>query len=201
MLQGDHSRRTFDNPLPLADQNAKKLKGLLTRAAAKDRGVRPPFTRAVIFLAEASMTCALDTGSHSGRSLRARVLGTSPGAARSRGDRNGAVERASSSTCTISIRCARCGSRRPEQGYRPVGWNHGGQCSLSLLSMTKHSQGESRHARAGESGHGVGHRGRLALVGSSLLLQTLERQLRVQIELVPQGVIGMHGDQVERFRR
>jgi len=60
VLQGDHSRRSFDNPLPLADQKAKELKGLLTRAAAKDRGVRAPFLRAVIFLAEPGMTCELD---------------------------------------------------------------------------------------------------------------------------------------------
>ena len=42
VLHGDHSTRSFDNPLPLADQKAKELKGLLIRAAAKERGVRPP---------------------------------------------------------------------------------------------------------------------------------------------------------------
>ena len=60
VLHGDHSTRSFDNPLPLADQKAKELKGLLIRAAAKERGVRPPFLRAVVFLAEPGMTCALD---------------------------------------------------------------------------------------------------------------------------------------------
>lgn len=66
VLQGDHRRRTFDNPLPLADQKAKELKGLLARAVTKDRGVRPPFIRAVIFLAEPGMTCALDADQRHG---------------------------------------------------------------------------------------------------------------------------------------
>ena len=45
VLHGEHSTRSFDNPLPLADQKAKELKGLLTQAAAKERGDRPPFLR------------------------------------------------------------------------------------------------------------------------------------------------------------
>lgn len=52
-------RRTFDNPLPLADQKAKELKGLLVRAAAKDRGLRVPFLRGCVFLAEPGMVCDL----------------------------------------------------------------------------------------------------------------------------------------------
>ncbi|WP_219414066.1 BREX system serine/threonine kinase PglW [Pseudonocardia nigra] len=52
-------RRTFDNPLPLADQKAKELKGLLGRAAAKDRGLRVPFLRGCVFLAEPGMVCEL----------------------------------------------------------------------------------------------------------------------------------------------
>jgi len=46
VLHGEHSTRSFDNPLPLSDQKAKELKGLLTQAAAKERGDRPPFLRA-----------------------------------------------------------------------------------------------------------------------------------------------------------
>ncbi len=52
-------RRTFDNPLPLADQKAKELKGLLIRAAAKDRTLRVPFLRGCVFLAEPGMVCEL----------------------------------------------------------------------------------------------------------------------------------------------
>lgn len=52
-------RRTFDNPLPLADQKAKELKGLLARAASKDRGLRVPFLRGCVFLAEPGMVCEL----------------------------------------------------------------------------------------------------------------------------------------------
>ena len=53
-------RRTFDNPLPLADQKAKELKVLLGRAAAKDRGLRVPFLRGLVFLAEPGMICELE---------------------------------------------------------------------------------------------------------------------------------------------
>ncbi|GEL17300.1 BREX system serine/threonine kinase PglW [Pseudonocardia asaccharolytica] len=59
ILTGDRSR-SFDNPLPLADQKAKELKSLLGRAAAKDRSIRMPFVRGCVFLAEPQMTCALD---------------------------------------------------------------------------------------------------------------------------------------------
>ncbi|MDN5913801.1 MAG: BREX system serine/threonine kinase PglW [Pseudonocardia sp.] len=52
--------RSFDNPLPLADQKAKELKSLLGRAAQKDRGVRVPFLRGCVFLAEPGMECALE---------------------------------------------------------------------------------------------------------------------------------------------
>ncbi|GAA4535324.1 BREX system serine/threonine kinase PglW [Pseudonocardia xishanensis] len=52
--------RTFDNPLPLADQKAKELKSLLARAAAKDRGIRIPYVSSAVFLAEPGMQCELD---------------------------------------------------------------------------------------------------------------------------------------------
>ena len=52
-------RRTFDNPLPLADQKAKELKGPLIRTAAKDRALRVPFLRGCVFLAEPGMVCEL----------------------------------------------------------------------------------------------------------------------------------------------
>lgn len=52
--------RSLDNPLPLADQKAKELKSLLSRAALKDRGVRVPFLRGCVFLAEPGMECALE---------------------------------------------------------------------------------------------------------------------------------------------
>lgn len=53
------SERSFDSPLPLADQKAKELRSLLTRAAAKERSVRVPFVGGCIFLAEPQMECAL----------------------------------------------------------------------------------------------------------------------------------------------
>jgi serine/threonine protein kinase len=56
------SRRTFDNPLPLADLKAKELKTLLGRAASKDRGIKIPFLRGCIFLAEPQMQCDLEEG-------------------------------------------------------------------------------------------------------------------------------------------
>ena len=56
----DRGERSLDNPLPLADQKAKELKSLLTRAASRDRGITLPFVRAVIFLAEPGMICELD---------------------------------------------------------------------------------------------------------------------------------------------
>lgn len=52
--------RSFGNPLPLADQKAQELKGLLGRAAAKDRGIRMPFVRGCVFLAEPQMVCELE---------------------------------------------------------------------------------------------------------------------------------------------
>lgn len=55
-------QRTFDTPLPLADQKAKELKGLLGRVALNERGVRVPFLRGVVFLAEPGMVCALGPG-------------------------------------------------------------------------------------------------------------------------------------------
>lgn len=61
-LIGDRPR-TFDSPLPLADQKAKELKSLLGRAA--DRGVRMPFVRGCVFLAEPQMQCQLDEGQRS----------------------------------------------------------------------------------------------------------------------------------------
>lgn len=51
---------TFDSPLPLADQKAKELKSLLGRAASKDRGIRMPFVRGCVFLAEPQMVCEID---------------------------------------------------------------------------------------------------------------------------------------------
>ncbi|MBA2323749.1 MAG: NERD domain-containing protein, partial [Pseudonocardiales bacterium] len=54
--------RSFDNPLPLADQKAKELKSLLGRAAAKERAVKIPFMRGCVFLAEPQMQCELDDG-------------------------------------------------------------------------------------------------------------------------------------------
>lgn len=60
-LHGDRSR-SFDNPLPLADQKSKELRSLLSRAAAKDRGIRVPFMRGCVFLAEPQMQCELDEG-------------------------------------------------------------------------------------------------------------------------------------------
>lgn len=50
---------TVDNPLPLADQKAKELKGLIAPRAHRDR-VTVPFVRASIFLAEPGMVCELD---------------------------------------------------------------------------------------------------------------------------------------------
>lgn len=63
-LTGDRSR-SFDNPLPLADQKAKELKSLLGRAAARDRAIRIPFLRGCVFLAEPQMQCDLDEGQRS----------------------------------------------------------------------------------------------------------------------------------------
>ncbi|MGH3800084.1 MAG: BREX system serine/threonine kinase PglW, partial [Pseudonocardiaceae bacterium] len=56
----ERGQRSFDNPLPLADQKAKELKTLLIRAASRDRGIRVPFVGSVIFLAEPSMVCEID---------------------------------------------------------------------------------------------------------------------------------------------
>ncbi|MGQ0480074.1 MAG: BREX system serine/threonine kinase PglW [Pseudonocardia sp.] len=58
-LAGDRPR-SFDSPLPLADQKAKELKSLLSRAASKERGIRMPFLRGCVFLAEPGMRCELD---------------------------------------------------------------------------------------------------------------------------------------------
>lgn len=53
--------RPIDNPpLILANQKAKELKSLLGRAAGREHGIRVPFVRAVIFLAEPGMVCDLD---------------------------------------------------------------------------------------------------------------------------------------------
>lgn len=62
VLHSERGQRSFDNPLPLADQKAKELKALLSRAASRERGVKPPFVRAVIFLAEPGLVCELDAG-------------------------------------------------------------------------------------------------------------------------------------------
>ena len=59
------SRRSFDNPLPLADQKSKELRTLLKRAAAKERGVNVPFLRGCVFLAEPQMQCELEEGQRS----------------------------------------------------------------------------------------------------------------------------------------
>lgn len=52
--------RTFDNPLGLADQKAKELRGRLGVAARNDRGLQVPFISGAIFLAEPAMRCELD---------------------------------------------------------------------------------------------------------------------------------------------
>lgn len=52
--------RMFDSPLPLADQKAKELKSLLGRAAARERGIRMPFIRGCVFLAEPQLVCEID---------------------------------------------------------------------------------------------------------------------------------------------
>lgn len=59
VLSGERTR-TFDSPLPLADQKAKELKSLLGKAATKDRSVRMPFVRGCVFLAEPQMVCEID---------------------------------------------------------------------------------------------------------------------------------------------
>ncbi|GDY33308.1 BREX system serine/threonine kinase PglW [Gandjariella thermophila] len=59
VLHGERGRRTFDNPVILADQKAKELKGLLMQAATKDR-ITIPYVNAAVFLAEPGIVCELD---------------------------------------------------------------------------------------------------------------------------------------------
>ncbi|WP_300007723.1 BREX system serine/threonine kinase PglW [Pseudonocardia sp.] len=61
VLSGNRTR-TLDSPVPLADQKAKELKSLLDRAAVRERGVRVPFLRGCVFLADPGMECRLEQG-------------------------------------------------------------------------------------------------------------------------------------------
>ncbi|MDU0289073.1 BREX system serine/threonine kinase PglW [Saccharothrix longispora] len=64
--------RTFDNPLPLADQKAKELKALLVQAARQDR-VSIPFVAPAVFLSEPGLDVRLDDSQRHG------VYGTETG--------------------------------------------------------------------------------------------------------------------------
>jgi serine/threonine protein kinase len=57
--------RTYDNPLPLANQKAKELKSLLMQAARQDR-ITIPFVSAAVFLSEVGLDVQLDDSQRHG---------------------------------------------------------------------------------------------------------------------------------------
>lgn len=61
VLDDARRRAPFDSPLPLADQKAKELKGLLGDAARGEK-FRLPFVRGSIFLSDRGMRCDLEPG-------------------------------------------------------------------------------------------------------------------------------------------
>lgn len=61
VLDDARRRAPFDSPLPLADQKAKELKGLLAEAARGEK-LRLPFVRGSIFLSDRGMRCDLEPG-------------------------------------------------------------------------------------------------------------------------------------------